>query len=160
MRHYFLYLLPFFLSLFITDARAQRHGAYAAAGTEFTVGGNFWGFQAGVELNRHRFGVLYELRFDAEKNPYNEDYNLKALVYEYTFYREKHLNMGVMLRSGLSNDQFVVVVPALTTAFIFNDYLKLNMITGVRGEKPAIGFNLFFNIPFKKHEYPHPIFNF
>jgi hypothetical protein len=155
--------LPFaFLLILILGSGnvfAQRHGAYAGVGTEITVSGEFLSFQAGVELNRHRIGLVYEIPFSNEEDPFDsEDYNFKALLYEFTFYREKNIQLGALLRGGFSNDDFVVIVPALSTGFIFNDYLKINVITGIRGEKPAFGINLFFNLPFKKHEFPYPVF--
>jgi hypothetical protein len=136
-----------------TDLFAQRHGVYAGTGFDFTIAGNLFAIQTGVELNRHRVGLLYETRLGYQDSPYSKSYNLKALMYEFTFYREKHLKVGILFRGGFVNNDFLVVVPAITLGYIFNDYWKINMVSGIRAEKPAIAFNLFFNIPFKKNEY-------
>jgi hypothetical protein len=149
-RYYFIFVWLFLVS---SNTFAQRHGVYAGAGFDFTIAGNLYSLQTGVELNRHRLGFLYESRMDYQSSPYSKAYNFKALLYEFNFYREKHLHVGLLLRGGFTNDQFVVVVPALSLGYIFNDYWKINMVSGIRAEKPAIAFNLFFNLPFKKNEF-------
>lgn len=146
----FIFALIFFIQ---SNVFAQRHGAYVGTGLDLTIAGNLYGFQAGVELNRHRIGFLHEQRFKYQANKYSTPYQFNALVYEFDFFRDKHINIGLLLRAGFVNDQFLVIVPAISVDYIFNDYWKINMVSGIRVEKPAIAFNLFFNLPFKKNEF-------
>ena len=81
-----------------------------------------------------------------------------GLQYQYTFYREKNIHVGIMIRAGTVDQQFFAYVPSLMFDYIFNDYLKMNVSVSVRGQLPAIGFHVYVNLPFKKDEFPNPIF--
>lgn len=136
----------------------QRHGAFVSIGNEFTVGGQIGSLKLGVELNRHLFGITGATKIKFSKHIYNPSNNYTGAFYQFTFYREQNLNVGIMLRGGYVDDRFFAYVPSLMFDFLFNDYLKMAVSAGVRGNLPSVGFNLSFNIPFKKHEFPHPIF--
>jgi hypothetical protein len=122
------------------------------------VGGPVGALMLGVELNRHSFGFTTASKIGYSYNIYNPSNNYKGIQYQYTFYREKNLHVGIMLRGGHVDDQFLAYVPALMFDFIFNDYLKFAVSAGVRGQLPSVGFYLSGNLPLKKHEFPNPIF--
>lgn len=135
----------------------QRHGVFLGVGTEYTVGGLIGNLSTGVELNRHSFGLTYLRKVDYSSNEYNPSSELWGVSYQFVFYREKHLQLGGMIRTGFVDDQFLVHVPSLTTEFVFNDFMKLMLTVGARGKQPAYGLNFYFNLPLKKNEFPHPI---
>jgi hypothetical protein len=85
MKYIFSFLFIAFIHL---NAFSQRHGVYVGSGIDFTYAGKLIAYQAGVELNRHRIGFLYEERFDKFDNQYSPSYNLKGAQYVYTVYRE------------------------------------------------------------------------
>ena len=62
-----------------------------------------------------------------------------------------------MLRAGFVDSEFLVYIPSLIVDFVFSDYFKLALSAGARGQNPAVGLNMFFNIPFKKNEFPNPV---
>jgi hypothetical protein len=91
---------------------------------------------------------------DNEYTPPNKFY---GATYQYTFYREKHLQLGAMMRVGMVDKQFLVHVPSFIVDFVFNDYLKVAMTVGSRGKNPSYGLNAYSNLPLKKNEFPNSI---
>ena len=113
-------LLGLLFTLFFTTAYTQRHGAYLGVGTEFTVGGQVGSLHLGAELNRHIFGISLATKISSSDNTYNPANDYIGLQYQFTFYREKNLNVGIMIRAGTVDEQFYALAPSLNFDYIFN----------------------------------------
>ena len=146
----FLVLVPVFFY-------GQRHGVFLGGGTELTVSGPFGAAYAGVELNRHMVGFIYAKKINESDNKYSPPYHFGGMLYQFTFLREKNVMLGGMFRAGFVDSEFLVYIPSLVIDYIFSDYFKISVYVGGRGQNPAIGYNMFVNIPFKKHEFPNPV---
>jgi len=130
--------------------KAQRHGVSVGLGTEVTVGGAFGNVHVGVELNRHHIGFTHGQKMRYSDNEFNPANKYFGGYYQFTFYREQHLQLGGMFRAGFVDDHFFTYIPSLMVDYVFNDYFKLNLGVGVRGQKPSTALTLSYNIPFKK----------
>jgi len=93
-------------------------------------------------------------KIKTSENVYNPPDQFWGVSYQYTFYRERHLQVGALLRLGFVENEFLTHVPSLVFDFIINDYWKVSTRASVRGEQASYGLSLVFNIPFKK-EFPY-----
>jgi len=152
-----VFILSLFLGLIVHSGYSQRHGLFVGLGMDYTVGGQIGNIHTGIELNRHIFGFMYSKKVFVPKNKYNPSSQFSGITYQFTTYRENHFQLGFMLRAGLMDDKFLVYFPSIMFDFVFNDFIKFNINLGLRAQLPAYGFQLSFNIPFTKNEFPYSI---
>ncbi len=113
--------------------------------SEWTVAGTLIGGYAGVGFGpKFKAGVSYETRTRKFDSRFNENLNFKAVYLSYQLLQEKRLGMGILLRGGLENERFVVVVPSLMFNYNFTERISAFTMLGSRSEEPSLGFGMFY----------------
>lgn len=113
--------------------------------SEWTVAGTLVGGYAGIGLgSKFKTGISYETRTRKFDSRFNENLNFKAVYLSYQLLQEQKLGLGVMLRGGIENERFIVVVPSLMFNYNFTERISAFTMLGSRSEEPSLGFGLFY----------------
>lgn len=116
---------------------------------ESTVSGGLAGLYAGAFVGKRiGFGAYFESPTSSFDNKFNENRTSYGGFFHYTILQENKLSMGLLLRAGLENERFVVVVPAISFGYSISPRFKLGFMGGYRYEKPSLGLTVGYR--FKK----------
>ena len=116
---------------------------------ESTVAGGLGGFYAGTFVGkRFGLGAYYERPTSNFDSQFNENRAYAGIYGSYNLLQESKIDLGILLRIGFENEQFVVIAPSLVTSYAISQRFHISLLAGYRYEKPALGLTLGYR--FKK----------
>lgn len=154
MKNTFLAVILLFLSVNLsaqTDSEPKKSpfNPYVGLIFESTVSGGLGGFYGGTFIGK-RFGtgIYYEIPTSEFDSQFNENRSYLGIYGTYTLLSESKIDLGLLLRIGFENEQFVVIAPSLVTSYAVSQRFHISLLAGYRYEKPALGLTIGYR--FKK----------
>jgi len=138
-----------FFFIFFFEGQSQIHGSYGLV-TEFGVMGNLSGIYGGVQIKSFGVGIFYEDTPYRDQSEYNPKVQIIGAYGSWRFIQEGKLSSSVLLRAGVKDNQFVLIVPSLLFSYQLGKQVHLGVIAGFRAEYPSVGLALNFTFPIKE----------